>query len=97
MTESTTDEGPAKFAGPSLNPETTVPRETPYPKAKTIAREHADLRQALGRLADAAETLASSEPDMPSHRATAREFDDALDTARTVLKATDHGPLPFKD
>ena len=74
-----------------------MPRHDPRPTPETIAREHAELRQALATLADASETLASSDPDMPSHRSTERAFDDALHTARTVLAATNHDAPPPRD
>jgi hypothetical protein len=42
------------------------------------------LRTALRSLAEAAEAMASSKPDMPSHELTCRRFDDALNAARKV-------------
>lgn len=64
------------------------------PGSSQVEWEHCELRRALRTLADAAENLASSEPDMPSHRGTVEEFDDALDVAREVLAATKHDPPP---
>jgi hypothetical protein len=43
------------------------------------------LRECLLALADAAETFAGSEPDMPSHADTETEFDIALGCARAAL------------
>lgn len=43
------------------------------------------LEAMLGRLIDAAETFASSDPEMPSHRATEDEFEAALAEAKAVL------------
>jgi hypothetical protein len=46
----------------------------------------AELRDALKRLADAAETAVSSEPDMPTHESSMDDFDTVLDEARQLLK-----------
>ena len=52
-----------------------------------LAADQKDKRPllALKRLADAAETLASSEPNMPSHESTLEEFEAALTEARDTL------------
>ncbi len=45
-----------------------------------------ELRDALKRLADAAEAALSTEPDMPTYEATMDEFEDTLNEARQLLK-----------
>ena len=47
------------------------------------------LHAALSRLANAAETLVGSDPDMPGYRDDEREFDAALEGARAALEGTE--------
>lgn len=57
------------------------------PEAPKCRRAHAPhaVTEALRALADAAETFASSDPEMPSHAETEAEFERALAAARKVL------------
>jgi hypothetical protein len=59
--------------------------DTCWQKRADILYRSAALEGALRGLADAAETFAGSEPDMPSHEDTEREFDAALAAARAAL------------
>jgi len=53
-------------------------------------------RDALRFLADASETFAGSEPDMPSHRESERVFDSALVDARAALGRLDAALAPAR-
>lgn len=44
-----------------------------------------ELLDMLERLADAAEALASSDPEMSSHEQSVADFDAALDAARALI------------
>lgn len=58
------------------------------------ATDHAHLRDALERLADASELFASSDPLMASHKEAEDDFESALAHARAVLGHTNRDERP---